>query len=196
MIMKKLLVFVVPILFPIQIFAIQHNIFVSQENSIIGDLISYPMEIDSAIPVSRKDTLVARNQKESTEKIQDEVANCSMKEHLKNFYREYCNAILIDSVYFSDRADSLVAKHCTKEFYEKVKDEFITGVGYDFMTADYGITNESFDKISIVELDSSSYKVQYQTEGVDVSMKPIIVTAKFIVKLKGSLIEDVVRIEE
>ena len=141
MIMKKLLVFVVPILFPIQIFAIQHNIFVSQENSIIGDLISYPMEIDSAIPVSRKDTLAACYQKESTEKKQDEVANCSMKEHLKKFYREYCNAILIDSVYFSDRADSLVAKHCTKEFYEKVKDEFITGVGYDFMTADYGITN-------------------------------------------------------
>ena len=74
MIMRKLLVFVVPILFPMQIFAIQHNIFVSQENSIIGDLISYPMEIDSAIPVSRKDTLVARNQKESTEKKQDERA--------------------------------------------------------------------------------------------------------------------------
>ena len=66
--MRKLLVFVVPILFPMQIFAIQHNIFVSQENSIIGDLISYPMEIDSAIPVSRKDTLAACYQKESTEK--------------------------------------------------------------------------------------------------------------------------------
>lgn len=181
--MKKVLVFI-SFFIPVLLYAVESNESAIQEKSFTV--------FSQVVPKDLEDTLI----KKQAEKAQEVVDVVSMKQCLVQFYRDYCKAINADSVYFNSAADSLVAKFCVKEFYEKVKDEFETGVGYDFVTADYGISKEALDSISVIEQNSSSYQVQYPTIGIDASMKPITVMARFIVKIRGTLIEDVIREDE
>lgn len=185
MIMKKFLAFIFSFLIPVLLYAMEPNISANRENSF-----SVSSQVDSK---DLEEALIANSQKEQADKEQEVVDVVTMKLRIGQFYRDYCKAINADSVYFNSTADSLVAKFCVKEFYDKVKDEFETGVGYDFVTADYGISKEALDSISVIELNPSLYKVQYSTKDIDASMKPITLIARLIVKIRGAFIEDVIR---
>ena len=69
---------------------------------------------------------------------------------VKAFYTEYGNAVQEnDSVYYTGRCDSLVTQYCTSGFAYKIRDEFENGIGYDWLTDNYGMDSLSVSTLSV-----------------------------------------------